>query len=139
MKKLYLILFLLFSIAFIGYQNKHYDFQQLEIQKIDAGKLNDYYVLQFNKKGAYLLSVGNEQAIVFCDVENSISNIDIKNDNGELVVYYQSDSKDDDELTIYKDVYLFQNNMNFDSIDVYLNGEQTGFVRVFVSDESIFK
>lgn len=131
-KKITLTIFMIFIVVMAGCEN------QVNIIEIDAKNLDNYYLEQMSEDGAYLIyGSNNQKAIAFVSSKFQINDTMVDISDNVLSVHYYTTDKSVDGASLYKDVYLINDNVDVDDIKVYLNDKESYFVNTIISDKKI--
>ena len=130
MKKLVFIFTLLYLFICVSC-NKNND---IEITKTDSNNIEQEYLDQMDKKGAYLLEDDEKAVIVIIGEFESNYYSDVKLIDNDIVLTYNNESFDNSENLICKDVYLINNINKNSTIKLYHNEKEDCFVKVIACE-----
>lgn len=110
------------------------------VKKIDVKNVNTYYLNQIDKDGAYLIyGCNNQRAIALFNSKCRISETKVKIIDDTLAVYYYTSNEVTNCTSLYNYLYLVDDSVNINSIDVYKNDSKSYFTSVIISDKRIAK
>ena len=130
MKKLVFIFTLLYLFICVSC-NKNND---IEITKTESNIIEQEYLDQMDKKGAYLLEDDEKAVIVIIGEFESNYYSDVKLIDNDIVLTYNNESFDNSENLICKDVYLINNINKNSTIKLYHNEKEDCFVKVIACE-----
>ena len=130
MKKLVFIFTLLYLFICVSC-NKNND---IEITKTDSNNIEQEYLDQMDKEGAYLLEDDEKAVIVIIGEFERNYYSDVKLIDNDIVLTYNNDSFDNSENLICKDVYLINNINKNSTIKLYHNEKEDCFVKVIACE-----
>lgn len=130
MKKLVFIFTLLYLFICVSC-NKNND---IEITKTDSNNIEQEYLDQMDKEGAYLLEDDEKAVIVIIGEFERNYYSDVKLIDNDIVLNYNNESFDNSENLICKDVYLINNINKNSTIKLYHNEKEDCFVKVIACE-----
>ena len=130
MKKLVFIFTLLYLFICVSC-NKNND---IEISKTDSNNIEQEYLDQMDKEGAYLLEDDEKAVIVIIGEFERNYYSDVKLIDNDIVLTYNNESFDNSENLICKDVYLINNINKNSTIKLYHNEKEDCFVKVIACE-----
>lgn len=130
MKKLVFIFTLLYLFICVSC-NKNND---IEITKTDSNIIEQEYLDQMDKEGAYLLEDDEKAVIVIIGEFERNYYSDVKLIDNDIVLTYNNESFDNSENLICKDVYLINNINKNSTIKLYHNEKEDCFVKVIACE-----
>ena len=130
MKKLVFIFTLLYLFICVSC-NKNND---IEITKTDSNIIEQEYLNQMDKEGAYLLEDDEKAVIVIIGEFERNYYSDVKLIDNDIVLTYNNESFDNSENLICKDVYLINNINKNSTIKLYHNEKEDCFVKVIACE-----
>lgn len=130
MKKLVFIFTLLYLFICVSC-NKNND---IEITKTESNIIEQEYLDQMDKKGAYLLEDDEKAVIVIIGEFERNYYSDVKLIDNDIVLTYNNESFDNSENLICKDVYLINNINKNSTIKLYHNEKEDCFVKVIACE-----
>lgn len=130
MKKLVFIFTLLYLFICVSC-NKNND---IEITKTESNIIEQEYLDQMDKEGAYLLEDDEKAVIVIIGEFERNYYSDVKLIDNDIVLTYNNESFDNSENLICKDVYLINNINKNSTIKLYHNEKEDCFVKVIACE-----
>ena len=130
MKKLVFIFTLLYLFICVSC-NKNND---IEITKTESNIIEQEYLDQMDKKGAYLLEDDEKAVIVIIGEFERNYYSDVKLIDNDIVLNYNNESFDNSKNLICKDVYLINNINKNSTIKLYHNEKEDCFVKVIACE-----
>ena len=130
MKKLVFIFTLLYLLICVSC-NKNND---IEITKTESNIIEQEYLDQMDKEGAYLLEDDEKAVIVIIGEFERNYYSDVKLIDNDIVLTYNNESFDNSENLICKDVYLINNINKNSTIKLYHNEKEDCFVKVIACE-----
>ena len=130
MKKLVFIFTLLYLFICVSC-NKNND---IEITKTDSNNIEQEYLDQMDKEGAYLLEDDEKAVIVIIGEFERNYYSDVKLIDNDIVLNYNNESFDNSKNLICKDVYLINNINKNSTIKLYHNEKEDCFVKVIACE-----
>ena len=130
MKKLVFIFTLLYLFICVSC-NKNND---IEITKTDSNIIEQEYLDQMDKEGAYLLEDDEKAVIVIIGEFERNYYSDVKLIDNDIVLNYNNESFDNSKNLICKDVYLINNINKNSTIKLYHNEKEDCFVKVIACE-----
>ena len=130
MKKLVFIFTLLYLFICVSC-NKNND---IEIIKTDSNIIEQEYLNQMDKEGAYLLEDDEKAVIVIIGEFERNYYSDVKLIDNDIVLNYNNESFDNSKNLICKDVYLINNINKNSTIKLYHNEKEDCFVKVIACE-----
>lgn len=130
MKKLVFIFTLLYLFICVSC-NKNND---IEIIKTESNIIEQEYLDQMDKEGAYLLEDDEKAVIVIIGEFEKNYYSDVKLIDNDIVLTYNNESFDNSENLICKDVYLINNINKNSTIKLYHNEKEDCFVKVIACE-----
>ena len=130
MKKLVFIFTLLYLFVCVSCNKNN----NIEITKTDSNIIEQEYLNQMDKEGAYLLEDDEKAVIVIIGEFERNYYSDVKLIDNDIVLNYNNESFDNSKNLICKDVYLINNINKNSTIKLYHNEKEDCFVKVIACE-----
>ena len=130
MKKLVFIFTLLYLFVCVSCNKNN----NIEIIKTESNIIEQEYLDQMDKEGAYLLEDDEKAVIVIIGEFERNYYSDVKLIDNDIVLTYNNESFDNSENLICKDVYLINNINKNSTIKLYHNEKEDCFVKVIACE-----
>ena len=130
MKKLVFIFTLLYLFVCVSCNKNN----NIEIIKTESNIIEQEYLDQMDKEGAYLLEDDEKAVIVIIGEFERNYYSDVKLIDNDIVLNYNNESFDNSKNLICKDVYLINNINKNSTIKLYHNEKEDCFVKVIACE-----